>query len=65
MRRSCTLCPAVPSSSGSSSAISGGSTAKSFVFNIYASEGQDVRELAKEVAKEIQNLINDKEKAYA
>lgn len=53
------------SSSGSSSAISGGSTANSFVLNIYASEGQNVRELAKEVAKEIQNLINDKEKAYA
>lgn len=34
-------------------------------FNIYASEGQDIRELAKEVTKEIQNLIDDKEKAYA
>ena len=37
----------------------------SMVFNIYASEGQDIRELAKEVTKEIQNLIDDKEKAYA
>lgn len=34
-------------------------------FNIYASEGQDVRELAKQVSKEIQNLISDKEKVYA
>lgn len=32
--------------------------------NVYASEGQDVRQLAKEVTKEIQNLITDKEKAY-
>ena len=33
--------------------------------NVYAYEGQDVRSLAKEVSKEIQNLIDDKEKAYA
>lgn len=33
--------------------------------NINASEGQDVRELAKQVSKEIQNLISDKEKVYA
>lgn len=32
--------------------------------NIYGAEGQNVRELAKEVSIELQNLINDKEKAY-
>lgn len=32
--------------------------------NIYGAEGQNVRELAKEVSRELQNLINDKEKAY-
>lgn len=34
-------------------------------FNIYAREGQDIRELAKQVSTELQNLINDKEKIYA
>lgn len=34
-------------------------------FNIYGAEGQDIRQLAKEVSQEIQNLINDKEKVYA
>ena len=34
-------------------------------FNIYGAEGQDIRELAKEVSKEIQNLINDREAVYA
>ena len=33
--------------------------------NVYGAEGQDVRLLAKEVSKELQNLINDKEKVYA
>lgn len=33
--------------------------------NIYGAEGQDVRELAKEVSRELQNLINDKERVYA
>lgn len=33
--------------------------------NIYGAEGQDVRELAKEVSREMQNLINDKERVYA
>lgn len=33
--------------------------------NIYGAEGQDVRALAKEVSRELQNLINDKEKVYA
>jgi hypothetical protein len=32
--------------------------------NVYGAEGQNVRELAKEVSKELQILINDKEKAY-
>jgi phage-related protein len=36
-----------------------------FTFNIVAPEGQDIRELAKEVSREIQNLIDDKGKAYA
>ena len=34
-------------------------------FNLYAAEGQDVREMAKAVAREIQNMIDDKEKVYA
>ena len=34
-------------------------------FNIYGAEGQDIRELAKEVSQEIQNLISDEEKVYA
>lgn len=33
--------------------------------NVYGAEGQDVRELAKAVSKEIQNLISDKERVYA
>ena len=33
--------------------------------NIYGAEGQDVRELAKEVSREMQNLINGKEAVYA
>ncbi len=33
--------------------------------NVYGAAGQDIRELAKEVSKEIQNIITDKEKAYA
>lgn len=34
-------------------------------FNITGAEGQDIRELAKVITEEIQNLINDKEKVYA
>lgn len=33
--------------------------------NIYGAEGQDIRALAKEVSRELQNLIDDKEKVYA
>ena len=33
--------------------------------NVYGAAGQDVRQLAKEVSRELQNLINDKEKVYA
>lgn len=33
--------------------------------NVYGAAGQDVRELAKEVSRELQNLVKDKEKAYA
>ena len=33
--------------------------------NVYGAEGQDVRLLAKEVSRELQNLINNKEKVYA
>lgn len=57
-------------SSFASGDVSTGKTGNSiylgpFTFNITASEGQDIRELAKEVSREIQNLIDDKEKAYA
>lgn len=33
--------------------------------NVYGAEGQDIRALAKEVAIELQNVIDDKEKVYA
>lgn len=32
--------------------------------NVYGAEGQDIRELAKEVSKEFQYMMQDKEKAY-
>ena len=38
---------------------------KEIVINVYGAQGQDVRELAKEVSRELQNLIDDKEKVYA
>lgn len=41
-----------------------GINARPVTINIYGAEGQDIRELAKEVSKEIQNLINDEDKAY-
>lgn len=49
------------------SARAGGSmfNAGGFTINVYGAEGQDVRTLAKMVSQEIQNLITDKEKAYA
>jgi len=39
--------------------------AQPITINVYGAAGQDVRELAKEVSQELQNLINDKEAAYA
>lgn len=53
------------SASKKASASGSSVTFGNMTFNLYASEGQDIRELAKEVATEIQNLIDDKEKAYA
>ena len=47
--------------SNASKTIYGGN----ITMNIYATEGQDIRELAKEVSRELQNLVTDKEKAYA
>ena len=41
------------------------SSSNNITINVYGAEGQDVRELAKVVSQEIQNLINDKEKAFA
>lgn len=38
---------------------------RDIIINVYGTQGQNVRELAKEVSKELQNLINDKEKVYA
>ena len=35
------------------------------VINVYGAQGQDIRALAKEVSRELQNLIDDKEKVYA
>ncbi len=42
-----------------------GAGAAPITVNVYGAAGQDVRELAKEVSRELQNLITDKEKAYA
>ena len=33
--------------------------------NVYGAEGQDVRLLAKEVSRELQNLVDDKSKVFA
>ena len=38
---------------------------REIVINIYGAEGQDVRELAKLVGEELQNLVDDKESVYA
>lgn len=35
-----------------------------FTINVYGAEGQDVRSLAKAVSEELQNMVNDKRKAY-
>lgn len=42
-----------------------GANNRPITINVYGAEGQDVRLLAKEVSRELQNLINDKEKVYA
>lgn len=42
-----------------------GANKQSITINVYGAAGQDVRSLAKEVSKELQNIINDKEKVYA
>jgi len=42
-----------------------GANARDITINVYGAAGQDVRSLAKEVSKELQNIINDKEKVYA
>ena len=56
---------AIAGGAGTAKGNSGSSLEFTANINIYASEGQDVRELAKEVSREIQNMITDKEKAYA
>lgn len=48
-----------------SSGLSSTSSYNQFIVNVYGAEGQDIRELAKAVSQEIQNIIDDKEKAYA
>ena len=48
-----------------SSGLSNSSNYNQVTVNVYGAIGQDVRELAKAVSQELQNLINDKEKAYA
>ena len=42
-----------------------GGNDRPITINVYGAEGQDVRLLAKEVSRELQNLINDKERVYA
>jgi gas vesicle protein len=38
---------------------------RDIVINVYGAAGQDIRQLAKEVGKELQNVLKDKEKVYA
>ena len=45
--------------------VNGRSTVLNVTMNINASEGQDIRELAKQISRELQNLVNDKESVYA
>lgn len=45
--------------------VNGRSTVLNVTMNITASEGQDIRELAKQISRELQNLVNDKESVYA
>ena len=45
--------------------VNGKSTVLNVTMNINASEGQDIRELAKQISRELQNLVNDKESVYA
>jgi phage-related minor tail protein len=42
-----------------------GSNSRPITINVYGAAGQDIRSLAKEVSKELQNIIDDKEKVYA
>ena len=43
----------------------GGIGANPITINVYGAEGQDVRELAKAVSKEMQNMIDDRGRVYA
>ena len=45
--------------------VNGRTTVLNVTMNINASEGQDIRELAKQISRELQNLVNDKESVYA
>ena len=38
---------------------------RQITINVYGTEGQNIRELAREVGKELQNILEDKEKVYA
>lgn len=50
---------------GAASVGTGSGTVINATFNITGAEGQDIRELAKQISRELQNLVNDKESVYA
>lgn len=63
------IADAMSGSSLSMSAVGAAQTgsvlnAGGFTINVYGAEGQDVRALAKAVSEELQNMVNDKRKAY-
>ena len=63
------IADAMSGSSLSMSAVGAAQTgsvlnAGGFTINVYGAEGQDVRALARAVSEELQNMVNDKRKAY-
>lgn len=62
--RTSTALSAGGEAAGATSGFGGVIGGMTFNFNVYATEGQDVRQLAKNLMTEVQNIIDDREKAY-
>jgi len=62
--RTSTALSAGGEAAGATSGFGGVIGGMTFNFNVYATEGQDVRQLAKNLMTEVQNIINDREKVY-